>query len=172
MKIKILLSGAFMMLLSISMIAQTLSPQVISSSGGFYSGGSATLSVTVAEMTMVQTFSQPNNILTQGFQQPEQLTTAIQENELAIGDVSIYPNPSNGQFIVGYNATSSGDYQIRIFDMTGRVVFSQSYSAGVGQNSIHIDMGHYRQGIYLLEMSDINLNSNKNTSIHKINLVY
>ena len=172
MKIKLLLFSAFMMLLSISMIAQTLSPQVISSSGGFYSGASATLSVTVAEMTMVQTFSQPNNILTQGFQQPEQLTTAIQENEMAIGDVSIYPNPSNGLFVVDYNATSGGDYMVRIFDMTGQVVFSQSYSAGVGQNSIHIDMSRYRQGIYLLEMSDINLNSKKNTSIHKINLVY
>jgi hypothetical protein len=161
-----------MMLLSISMIAQTLSPQVISSSGGFYTGASATLSVTVAEMTMVQTFSQPNNILTQGFQQPEQFTTGIQENELTIGDVSIYPNPTNGQFVVDYNATSGGDYLVRIFNMTGQVVFSQSYSAGAGQNSIHIDMSHYRQGIYLLEMSDINLNSKKNTSVHKINLVY
>jgi hypothetical protein len=172
MKIKLLLCSAFIMLHYYSMNAQTLSPQVISSSGGFYSGASATLSVTVAEMTMVQTFNQPNNILTQGFQQPEQLTTAIQENDLTMGDVSIYPNPSNGQFVVDYKATSDGDYLVKIFNMTGQVVFSQSYSAGVGQNTIHIDMSSYRQGIYLLEMSDINLNSKKNTSIHKINLVY
>jgi len=172
MKIKILLSGAFMMLLSISMIAQTLSPQVISSSGGFYTGASATLSVTVAEMTMVQTFSSPNNYLTQGFQQPELLTSAIQENEMVIGDVSIYPNPTNGQFVIDYKATNGGDYLVRIFDMTGQIVFSQSYGAAVGQNSIHIDMSSYRQGIYLLEMSDININSKNSTSIHKINLVY
>ena len=52
---------------------------------------------------------------------------------MAIGDVSIYPNPTNGQFVVDYNATTGGDYLVRIFDMTGQVVFSQSYSAGVGQ---------------------------------------
>jgi hypothetical protein len=172
MKFKILLSGAFMMLLCISMMAQTLTPQVISSSGGFYSGASATLSVTVAEMTMVETFSQPNNILTQGFQQPEQLTTAIQENELAMGDVSIYPNPTNGQFIIGYNATNSASCLVQIFDMTGQVVFSQSFDAAVGQNNIHIDISRYRQGIYLLGMSETNPGSIKNTSFHKINLVY
>jgi len=100
MKIKILLLWTFVMLLSISINAQSLSPRVISSAGGFFAGGSATLSVTVAEMTMVQTFVQPANILTQGFQQPEQFTTAIEENDNIAGEVSIFPNPT------GYSAQS------------------------------------------------------------------
>ena len=66
---------------------------VISSSGGFYSAGGNSLSVTVAEMTMVQSFIQPTNMLTQGFQQPEHLTIGIAENEDLQGEVLIYPNP-------------------------------------------------------------------------------
>jgi hypothetical protein len=49
--------------------AQTLSPQVIASAGGYQSNASASLSFTIGE-TVIQTFTSPNNILTQGFQQP------------------------------------------------------------------------------------------------------
>ena len=47
--------------------AQSLSPSVISSAGDFFSNASGSLSSTVAEMTMVETFSSTNNKLTQGF---------------------------------------------------------------------------------------------------------
>jgi hypothetical protein len=95
MKMKILLLWTFMMLLCISMKAQTLSPISIFSSGGYYSAGDNSLSVTVAEMTMVQSFIQPTIMLTQGFQQPEQLTTGLAENEVMQGEVVVFPNPSN-----------------------------------------------------------------------------
>src|SRR5687768_17317651 len=49
--------------------AQSLSPKVIASSGGFYTSGGVTLSWTLGE-TFTTTLSSPNNILTQGFQQP------------------------------------------------------------------------------------------------------
>jgi len=54
------------------MYAQSLSPTVISSTGGFSSNANGSLSYTVGEMTMVQTFSAGGNILTQGFQQPNE----------------------------------------------------------------------------------------------------
>ena len=110
MKKTIHLFWAFMMLLNVSMKAQTLSPTVISSSGGFYSAGNTTLSFTVAEMTMVQTFMQPNNMLTQGFQQPELIsdTTGVIESIKPSEEVLIYPNPTNGQFNVSYYANIEG----------------------------------------------------------------
>jgi hypothetical protein len=160
------------MLLSISTYAQSLSPMVISSSGGFYSAGGNTLSVTVAEMTMIQSFIQSANMLTQGFQQPEQLTTAIAENEVMQGDVSIYPNPSNGQFNISYNTLNGGDYSVRIFNGIGQVVFDQSYGAAPGPNITSFDIGQFRQGIYMLELRTTDSNGKQISSIHKINLVY
>jgi hypothetical protein len=172
MKMKILFLGAFMMLLCISMKAQTLSPQVISSSGGFYSAGSATLSVTVAEMTMVQSFIQPASMLTQGFQQPEQLTTGINEAEALQGEVVVYPNPSSGLFNISYNALTEGNYQVKIYNMAGQVVFDQSYGAIFGPNTIKIDAGGFGQGIYMLQLRSTDQNGKQKSSIHKINLVY
>jgi hypothetical protein len=172
MKKTILFLWAFVMLLSISMKAQTLSPSVISSSGAFYSVGGNSLSVTVAEMTMVQSFIQPTNMLTQGFQQPEQLTTVIAENEVMHGDLLVYPNPTNGQFNMSYNAVNDADYIVRIFNSIGQVVFDQSYGAAIGSNKTSFDIGKFRQGIYMLELSTTDSNGKQRSSIYKINLVY
>ena len=172
MKKTIPLLWAFVMLLSISMKAQTLSPVVISSSGGFYSGGNATLSVTVAEMTMVQTFAGGSNFLTQGFQQPELLTVSISENDVVADQILIYPNPNSGQFNVSFSANNDGNCLIRIYDIIGQIVFNQSYSASIGLNTIKLDIGQYRQGVYFLELSSISLKGKQKSSIHEINLIY
>jgi hypothetical protein len=161
-----------MMLLCNSLKTQTLSPVAISAGGGYYSAGGNSLSFTLAEMTMVQTFVQPSNILTQGFQQPEQLTTAIAEIEKADGDVVVYPNPSNGQFNISYNALTSGDLHLNIYNMVGQIVYTQSYDRAFGPNIITIDIGQFDQGIYLLDLRITDSNGNQKSSIHKINLVY
>jgi hypothetical protein len=145
---------------------------VVSSSGGYFTAGGNSLSFTVAEMTMVQTFTQPSNILTQGFQQPEQLTTGVAENEVVQGEVIVYPNPSNGQFNINYNALSEGDYRVKIYNMVGQIIFDQSYGAGVGLNTISLNIGQFGQGIYMLQLSSTDLKGKQKTSIHKINLVY
>jgi hypothetical protein len=172
MKKTTLLFGAFVMLLSISIKAQTLTPTVLSSSGGFYTDGNTTLSFTVAEMTMVQTFTGGTNFLTQGFQQPELITVSIAENEVVPGEITVYPNPTSGAFNISYNTKNDGEYLVRIYDMVGQLVFAQSYAAGPGLNTIKVDIGQYRQGLYMLELSSTQLNGKKNSSIHKINLVY
>lgn len=49
--------------------AQSLSPTVVSSSGGYFTGAGTSLSWTLGEIA-TETFGNGNNILTQGFQQP------------------------------------------------------------------------------------------------------
>jgi hypothetical protein len=169
---KILYFEAFMMLLCISLKAQSLSPITISSGGGFYSAVGNSLSFTIAEMTMVQTFIQPTNMLTQGFQQPEQLTTAIAENETIPGEVIVYPNPSNGPFSISLNALNDEDYQVNIYNLVGQIVYAQSYRGVFGPNIITFDLGKFEQGVYILELRSTDSNAKHKKSIHRINLVY
>lgn len=57
---------------SFSICAQSLTPQVIASSGAYQSNAAGSLSFTIGESN-IQTLTSANNILTQGFQQPNEI---------------------------------------------------------------------------------------------------
>jgi hypothetical protein len=153
-------------------ISQTLSPTVISSSGGFFTSVNAMLSSTVAEMTMVQTFTSSGNILTQGFQQPEDFTVGIIETPVVSGDILIYPNPTNGSFALSFTNNDNSDTRIRIYNLAGQLVLEKQLTPSTGLNTINFNISAYSQGIYILEIATTNQKGEKNSSYHKINLVY
>ncbi|MGD0712171.1 MAG: T9SS type A sorting domain-containing protein [Bacteroidales bacterium] len=152
--------------------SQTLSPTVISSSGGFYNNSSGMLSFTVAEMTMVQTFIQSANILTQGFQQPEDYTVGIVETPVVSGNLLIYPNPTNGSFVLSFTGNDNTETSIRIFNLAGQLVMEKQVTQSTGLNTIKFDISAYSQGMYILQLATTNSKGEKSSSYHKINLVY
>jgi len=72
------------LLLPAFLIAQSVSPEVISSAGDYYEGANASLSWTLGEIA-TETYDNGTNILTQGFQQP--ITVALVGIDL---DVLVY----------------------------------------------------------------------------------
>jgi hypothetical protein len=157
---------------ALSVRSQTLTPTVISSSGGFYSSTNAMLSFTVAEMTMVQTFTTAGNILTQGFQQPEDFSTGIPEIPTSAESALIYPNPTNGSFTLSYLNNGNAQATINIYNLTGQIVLSQNISQVSGLNTVDFDISAYSQGIYMLGLTLTNSKGEKKTDYHKINLIY
>jgi len=155
-----------------SLHSQTLSPTVISSSGGYFTSASASLSFTVAEMTMVQTFTSTGNILTQGFQQPEDFTVSISETPTVSGDVSIYPNPTNGAFTLSYVCNDNSETTIKLYNLVGQLVLSKPVAQVTGLNTVKFDIANFNQGIYMLELTVVNAKGEKATDYHEINLVY
>ena len=79
------------LLLSLTVAAQSLSPEVIASSGDYYENANASLSWTLGEIA-TETYSYGNNILTQGFQQPEE----NQDNPLVLDLQLFLEGPYNG----------------------------------------------------------------------------
>ncbi len=153
------------------MQAQSLTPVVISSSGGYYTSAVGSLSSTVAEMTMVQTFSSTGNYLTQGFQQPEEWYTAVKEEQQTDGNISIYPNPSNGNFNLTVNSKEKGNAQIQLYDILGQMTFSKQMEIGTGLNTENIDIRAFAMGMYFLEYLYTGNNGRKESKVIKINLV-
>ena len=43
-------------------------------------------------------------------------------------------------------------YNIRIYDMNGRVVWTAEYNSTAGENIIPVDLQNYSKGIYIVEM--------------------
>jgi hypothetical protein len=172
MKNRLLILTAMFAALCFTVQAQTLSPTVISSSGGFFTSGSAMLSTTVAEMTMVETFSAGSNILTQGFQQPEVVTVGIEETPVVSGDISIYPNPTSGSFVLSFNSNGNSESNIMLYNLAGQMVMQKQVSPISGLNTVNFDISSLAQGMYILELSASNATGEKKSSYHKINLVY
>jgi hypothetical protein len=105
--------------------AQSLSPTVIASTGGFSSNANGSLSYTVGEMTMVQTFSAGGNILTQGFQQPTNDSVPVGLLDVTQDDFGafvVYPNPAVDNVMMGFQMPQAGRVTIALYDMLGQKV--------------------------------------------------
>ncbi len=53
--------------------------------------------------------------------------------------MEIYPNPTSEFAIVSYNASKFESVKLSITDLTGKVIFSESYRAKLGENQFKID---------------------------------
>jgi endonuclease I len=74
--------------------------------------------------------------------------------------ISLYPNPSNGDFTIYYN-NSNKPYAIEIFSLVGQSVFEKE---NINQTSVPIS--NLPKGIYLIKLSDDSKSINKKIIIN------
>lgn len=130
--------------------AQSLSPFVIASSGGTFTSANAQLSFTTAEMTMVKTFAN-GNILTQGFHQPTNFSTAISQKS-AILSSSIFPNPAQQFFTIDLASGEPGLACIQLFDNQGKLVYETKPEVAK-QELISVNTSAFSEGTYALKIT-------------------
>jgi hypothetical protein len=135
--------------------AQMLTPQVIASTGGYSSNATNSLSYTVGEMTMVQTFTANGNILTQGFQQPNETTVGILEvTQDDYGAFIVYPNPAVDNAWLGFTLPEAGRVTIAMYDIIGQKIsdlYTSNYESGKIVTQINTSL--YAAGTYLVTMT-------------------
>ena len=78
---------------------------------------------------------------TVGIDQPDQL-----------GDVNVYPNPSQGLFNLELNGVDAKQVAYTLTDLEGRTLMVQRINAGTNYRGI-IDLRQMPQGIYLLRLT-------------------
>ena len=77
-------------------------------------------------------------------------------NENAVNDYfNVYPNPSNGLFFIEYEFNKMIGNSIEIYDLTGKLTFTQKLTESKGQ--INVDLQQYPKGLYLIRK----INGNK-----------
>jgi hypothetical protein len=133
--------------------AQSLSPTVIATAGSYSSVGGTSLSSTVGE-PVIQTLSQSNTILTQGFQQPNDVVNGLLDIEKeANGSFSVYPNPTQAKLWFGYEFLQSGKVDVTLYDVLGQKLdftLSEAYESGKLVHSF--DCSAYAAGNYVLSV--------------------
>lgn len=176
MRFRYLFGFSFFLLLGNWATAQMLTPTVVASSGGFYysTAANASLSVTVGEMSMVETFFAANHFLTQGFQQPEKNHDGIWVQESNIFELfEVFPNPATTYLNIRYQLSQNGVLHLRLFNMNGTEVilpFDHAYSGGLQEDQL--DVSGLSQGMYFLEVSfEGGPLVERAVTFHKINII-
>ena len=81
------------------------------------------------------------------------VTNNLSVNENELENLSVYPNPNNGEFSIAFNSKSSDDIIIQIYDMRGRAIFNTTYNT-VNRFEEVIRLNNAQSGVYLLRISD------------------
>ncbi len=70
--------------------------------------------------------------------------------------IELYPNPNNGQFAIRSQSLPTGKYDLSIYDVRGKLVFTES-SLNIGSDFLHtLNLGTLGNGVYMLRLSNNN----------------
>ncbi len=147
--------------------AQSLTPTVIASAGGYASGGNVSLSWTLGELA-VTTLSSGNFMLTQGFQQPWELdiSNAIDDPSYDWAILS-YPNPVHDQLNLKFKVEKVLDYNVEITDLTGKTLHLQKVENVTPGQEVDIDFSPYPQGLYLVKITSTDRKYQRTVRVQK-----
>jgi len=68
--------------------------------------------------------------------------------------IDVYPNPSNGNFEITFDAVSSDMIVVSVIDKVGKIVFEKEVLVNSGSNKIKVSEYNFTSGVYLLKLSN------------------
>jgi hypothetical protein len=78
---------------------------------------------------------------------------------------SVFPNPSDGNFVISFYALNKGNYKIELINALGQLVFKDVLNSYTGQYNKSIDLSDYGSGMYSVRLTD---NDNLKQSFKKV----
>jgi hypothetical protein len=141
---RLLFIGLF--LYSITLSAQNLARNIVSSAGGNFSNPNVSVAYTIGE-TVVGSLGNGVVTINQGFQQADETTTVGVTTFLDATQVVVYPNPTSNSVKVDLYTAANVEVRWELVDAIGQISLS-SQSPIVGSTSI--DFTSLPSAIYYL----------------------
>lgn len=119
--------------------------EVISPSGNYFSNPNGSVSWTLGE-GIIDTYTFPGNVLTQGLHQTQLLITIINEPADPQFDINVYPNPPSEKLIIETSYIENLSYVL--YDINGKVLINEK----IKDNKTLIHMNTYASAVYFLRV--------------------
>ena len=87
--------------------------------------------------------------------------------EININNLTVYPNPSNDIFNIVFNSNTKQDIDVRVHNVLGEVIFSESLKDFNGDYNRSVDLSQYPNAIYILQLNTKNGILNKKLVLKK-----
>jgi Secretion system C-terminal sorting domain len=154
---KFLLSLLFLSGLSTAIQAQNTIP----ATGGNPTGSGGSVSYTVGQITY-QSISGTNGIVTQGVQQPYEISvvTALEEAKDINLNCSVYPNPTAGTTKLIFESPDFENLKFRLFDLNGELLQDKK----VESRETEISLENLSSSVYFLKV----IKNNQEVKVFKI----
>ncbi|WP_347372999.1 T9SS type A sorting domain-containing protein [Aequorivita sp. Q41] len=152
-------------LITLSMThAQSISQEVIASSGATISGASNTLSFTAGEAIIGERSN--GESLGQGFWLGA-IEGVVLSNEDFTFEVqtTVYPNPVTDYLTISFKDMTSESFGITVYDLNGRQVHQKKHADGTS-NAI-LDFNGFSSGTYILNIEQLATKKSKSFKIIK-----
>ncbi len=132
-----------------STIAQTISPQVISSAGDNYNNSTYQLDWSIGEV-LTETYFKNQIFVSQGFQQGNFVISNISENKLSNIEIIVFPNPTSNYVTIEIteNDFVSNNLEFIITDINGKIIQTGKFTSQIYQ----IDFFEFSVGTYFINI--------------------
>lgn len=132
--------------------AQSVSPDVLATAGEFYSNSSGSISWTMGE-PMGETYTNTNNILTQGFQQPWDFGTNVTSGSAPV-NADVYPNPTADVVHLQFGDNSNGQYVIEVYNTLGQQMSATQFTAAPSSQAT-VSLAEFANGVYFVTVHKV-----------------
>jgi len=150
--LQIVLATLLMTSLSYIGTAQSVGPATLNAAGGSTAVSGNTYEWSVGEMVLVHTVSTSGLVVTQGILQPMLQVTGINDNNIALEGINIYPNPASDRLNIKFNLDRNLDITLKLTDISGREQYLKKIKNHNGSALITMDFKAYAAGAYMLQV--------------------
>ncbi len=78
--------------------------------------------------------------------------TSVNSLKTANDELKVYPNPGKGVFNITLDTQATGNFQLSVTDITGKVRHKENIAISNGQFYKALDLGKLPNGVYFLEL--------------------
>lgn len=159
---------AFGLMIFYNTQGQTVGPSTLNAAGGSGTIGSNVYEFSIAEMTLVNTLSNANIIVTQGVLQPNQNGIGIKDFESVVGSINVYPNPTQNVIHIDVKPMVDLELDYVLVDISGKTLFAASLPKNSSTETQTIDLQYLPAGTYTLMVSAKNTDLRTSFKIEKV----